>query len=90
MSSFRLRPVSAGSGRKEFIETKSKCDDFRGTLSFPRTRWRPERAVKHHSIEERLWQTCCGIRAFVDPGCLLSDPKVVVHTTDAATRSESL
>ncbi len=38
-----LRPVSAGSGRKEFIEaTMQISKHFRGTQSFPRTRWRPE------------------------------------------------
>ena len=52
MSSFRscafasaAGPVSARSGRKEFIKTKGNVDNFRRTLSFPRTRWRPERAV---------------------------------------------
>lgn len=38
-----LRPVSAYSGRKEFIEFDETCISLRRTQSFPRTRWRPER-----------------------------------------------
>ena len=49
MSSFPLRPVSAGSGRKEFIDSMFRRGYiFRGTQSFPRTRRRPDRAAKHH------------------------------------------
>jgi hypothetical protein len=35
------RPVSARSGRKEFIERLIVCR-LRWTQSFPRTRWRPD------------------------------------------------
>ena len=36
------RPVSAQSGRKEFIEAAGCRSRLRGTQSFPRTRWRPD------------------------------------------------
>src|SRR5260370_28893840 len=54
MSSFPLRPVSAGSGRKEFIESMFRRGFiFRRTQSFPRTRRRPDRAAKHHITREQ-------------------------------------
>jgi hypothetical protein len=47
----RLRPVSALSGRKEFIKIDClKLQTFRGTQSFPRTRRRPECADSYITI----------------------------------------
>ncbi len=51
----QLRPVSALSGRKEFIKIDYETANIQETQSFPRTRRRPE-CASSHPIKRALWE----------------------------------